>query len=152
MKLWQKILWQLLFFTPIGYFLRMLSLLQGDDIPGVFIHIAHDSKDAPTHVHIKENPYPYDRFNWFSSGVILLAQTTFIISSEVTNRFRNEFILAYGWFASMFGVVSIISSIFPTFNWNWKFPIIRISVIELLLLGMLILPFVVGSFILWPSK
>ena len=46
----------------------------------------------------------------------------------------------YAWIASIFGVVNIVSAIFPTLNWNGKlFKVINISVIWVLVILFLIL-------------
>lgn len=117
MKWWQKIIIKALYFTPVGYVLGLLSLLDGGNIQG--LKITPFRKDMPL-VTIKENPTTKDRLTWFFSGAFLVAQGWFTIEFFLRQRILEQFTFWYAALAFLFGIIAIFSAIFPRFFWNKK--------------------------------
>lgn len=111
MKLWQKIVVGLLYLTPVGFMLTSTSLLEGKNTSGIHVSLGVSS---PARATVKPNPTIKDRVIWFGSGVILLVEACFIAVNEIGEDFGG----AYAMIAFIFGVVSLISSLFPRFPWN----------------------------------
>lgn len=114
MKLWQRIILRLLYLTPFGYLLSTLSLLQGEKTKGIYINLKQYS---PIRAHVKQKPTFNERLNWFINGVFLLAQGWFVLIKQIAGDIGEAFALV----AFIFGVVSLVAAIFPSFPWNKKF-------------------------------
>lgn len=115
MQLWQRILIKLLYLTPIGYILGMLSLLEGKSHRG--LKIIPFPKDIPI-VSVEGKPSFQDRVSWFTNGVILIFQGWFALQFLLKYGVLEEFISWYGALAFLFGFITLVSTLFPKFPWN----------------------------------
>ena len=113
MKLWQKIVLQLLYLTPFGYLLSSYSLIQGKRTPGIFISLESYS---PIRAFTKEKPTFRERTGWFINGIILLIEGIFVQFYEIAGDIGGGF----AFLAFIFGLVSLVSAIFPRAPWNRK--------------------------------
>lgn len=113
MKLWQKIVLRLLYLTPFGYFLSTLSLLQGKKIKGIQIDL---ERYSPINAHAAKNPTFDERLNWFVNGIFLLVEGWFVLVKQIAGDIGGGFVLV----AFIFGVVSLISALYPSILWNRK--------------------------------
>ncbi len=111
--LFQKILLRLLYLTPVGYILSTLELLTGERTKGIFIDLRRYS---PIKSKIKQNPRPDERINWLINGIFLIFESWFV----VTNQIGDDIGGGFAFVALVFGIVSIISAIFPNVSWNKK--------------------------------
>ena len=114
MKLWRKIVLRLLYLTPFGYLLSTLSLLQGEKTKGIYIDL---KRYSPIRAQVKQKPTFNERLNWFINGVFLLGQGLLVLIKQIAGDIGG----AYALVAFIFGVVSLVSAIFPSFPWNKKF-------------------------------
>lgn len=137
-SLTEIIIVQLLYLTPIGYALSLLSLQLGERTPGVYIDIP---RDMPMTVHIKANPLLVDRTQWLFTGAFLLGQALYVL----WQRLGGVFGMAYAWIALVFGLVSVVSFVSPTFPWNKRFKITRISILEILVVLALVVSLALTS-------
>lgn len=104
----------LLYLTPIGYLLSLFRLYSGERTPGVYVYLP---ENMPPAVIVKENPLFNDRAQWFFNGLFLVFQVFVIIHNNLSGTVGQ----AYSWMAFVFGVVNVVSAIFPTFNWKEKY-------------------------------
>lgn len=114
-----KIVRRLLYFTPIGYVLSLFDLHLGKATPGVYVHLP---QYTPPKVFVKKNYLPKDRFDWFFNGSVLLAQAGFAVSSNLMNPTSVEeiqiLLSMFIWTALLFGIVNIITALFPKVSWE----------------------------------
>ena len=121
---------RLIYLTPIGYILSLLSLISGDKTPGIYIEL------TPFWVFVKKDYLARDRFNWFFNGTILISQAFFVIFNSLGGNLGG----AYAWIALTFGFVNITTAIHPKFNWNERiFKFLDITPIVILIILFLIL-------------
>jgi hypothetical protein len=113
MKFWQKIILRLLYLTPFGYLLSILSLLQGEKTKGIDIDL---KRYSPIRTQIKQKPTFNERLNWFINGIFLLTQGWFVLLKQIAGDIGGAFALV----AFIFGAVSLVAAIFPSFPWNKK--------------------------------
>lgn len=97
--------------TPFGYLLSTLSLLQGGKIKGIQVNLGSYS---PISVQITKAPTLSDRLNWFVNGILLLVEGWFVLVKQIAGDVGGVFALL----AFVFGVVCLISAIYPGFPWN----------------------------------
>lgn len=117
MKFFQRIFLRLLYLTPVGYFLSLLSLVKGESTPGVYVVL---EKYSPIEALVKENPTAKERMDWLINGMVLLLGFWFVSISGIPAE-RNiigDFAATYAWMSLVFGVVSTVSAFFPKFPWN----------------------------------
>lgn len=126
-KLIQQITARLLYLTPFGYLLTLPNLESHENKMGISFPIF---EDVPFQVKVQENPTVGDRANWFMNGSILLIQIYFIYHYNLGGKFGT----VYGWMASIFAVVNILTALFTNFPWNKNIPIIRLKYIDLLVI------------------
>lgn len=119
-----------LYLTPVGYLLSLFNLISGEATPGVYVYLP---RDELVRVFIKKNPTVNDRVNWFVNGELMIIQAATLLHRNLGGKWGG----AYAWVATIFGVVSAVSAIFPSFNWNGK--LFGVSVIWMLLILSLIL-------------
>lgn len=122
----QQIFLYLLYLTPLGYFLSLTKLMDPKYSQGVFVQI--DEK-KPMYVFVKANPTVSDRFHWFTNGVALTWQSYWV----ATRFYDIEIVAGYAVFAIIFGIVNIVTAIFPRFPWNSQSKIMSIIIIILIL-------------------
>lgn len=113
MKLWQKIAIRLLYLTPIGYLFSVVFLFQGKRTPGINILF---KRYSPIGANIKKSPTSKERIVWFINAIFLLAEAWFVFVNEIGGAIGGTF----GLLALVFGVVSLVSAVFPCFPWNKK--------------------------------
>lgn len=104
----------LLYLTPVGYLLSLFRLYTGERTPGVYVYLPQDLSPA---VIVKGNPLFKDRVQWFFNGLCLVFQVFIIIQNNLGGTLGQ----AYSWLALVFGIVNVVSAIFPTFNWKEKY-------------------------------
>lgn len=126
-----EIIFRLLYLTPIGYILSLYSLEIGKKTPGVYIAL---SDNVPTTAFIKQDPLFIERIEWGLSGVFLLVQAFIILWRHLGWKFGA----AYAWIALVFGIISFVSAFFPSFPWNKRSKIFKISILEMLIIFCLI--------------
>lgn len=112
-QLLEKIGLTLLYLTPVGYILRLISLQTGNSTPGVFVEM---SKHKPIIVVVKNNPTIGDRFHWLVNGVFLITQAFVIIKNELGASWGGT----YAYVALIFGITNAVAAFFPSLNWNKK--------------------------------
>ncbi len=112
-KTFQNILISLLYFTPIGYLLKLISLNTGKTTPGVFVKM---TRHEPVTVVVIKNATISDRVHWFINGTLLLTQAFYVVNYQIGGDFGG----AYTYTALIFGIVNIISAFFPTIDWKDK--------------------------------
>ncbi len=131
-KIIQRTIIYILYLTPFGYLLSMISILSGERTPGVYVHLAE--KD-PVLAFIKPNPTLYERLKWFFSGMVLTGQAYYIIRNEIGDNWGGSYALV----AAIFGLTSLISAIFPHIKWNKNMSRqFRLSLIWILFIVILI--------------
>lgn len=113
MKFWQQVVLRLLYLTPFGYLLGTLSLFQGERTKGIGIDL---KRYYPIKAHIKQMPTLNERLNWFVNGAFLLAEGWFVLAKQIAGDIGGVFALV----AFIFGSVSLISAIYPSFPWDKK--------------------------------
>lgn len=112
-KLWQKILLRLLYLTPIGYILSFVSLTEGEKVSGISVTL---ERYSPIKATVKTSPTLNDRLNWFINSLILLIQGWFIIIRD--RNTVSDFGGGYAMASIIFGLVCLISALFPHIQWN----------------------------------
>lgn len=125
----QEIFLRLLYLTPTGYLLSLLTLQTGKQTPGVYITL---QRYTPILAYIKPNPLILDRVQWLFNGISLILQALVVFSQKFGNIFS-----VYGWIALLYGIVNFISAVFPKFDWNKKLGVLRVTIIEILMLVLL---------------
>ena len=113
MKLWQKVIVRLLYLTPVGYLLSTLLLLQGEKTKGIYIDL---KRYSPISVSVKQYPTFNERLNWFINSIFLLVEGWTVLVKQIAGDIGGAFALT----ACIFGLVSLVSAIFPNIPWNKK--------------------------------
>lgn len=111
MKLWQRVLLRLLYLTPAGYLISTASLLQGEKITGISLVL---ERYSPVRVKTKRQPSFNERVDWFVNGVFLIIEGWFVLFNNIAGDIGGVFALV----AFIFGLVSLISALFPRLPWN----------------------------------
>lgn len=125
-----------LFTTPIGYLLGLLRVIKTNNTNGIVIE---PHADKPLNVYVKNSPLPQERLRWIIYGVTLASQG--ILINNIDSK-QSEKIIFYLGFCFFFGVINLVSGIFPNFPWNKR--TFKISVFELLILATGIAFFVIN--------
>lgn len=94
-------------------------------------------------VYVKRNPLFQDKLNWLLNGSILIFQGFYIF----LNKIGGDLGVTYSWLALVFGFVSFLSALFPSFNWNGRKKIIKLSFIEIVVIVSLIISVVASDIV-----
>lgn len=111
MKFWQRVIIRLLYLTPIGYLLSIVSFLQGETIKGIAVDL---KRYSPIRVNVKQYPKHAERFAWLVNSIFLFAEGWIVLTNQIAGTVGGAFALM----AFLFGGVSVVSAIFPRFPWN----------------------------------
>lgn len=133
----KKIGLQLIYMTPIGYLINFSKLQIGEYVPGIYIEL---SPDYPIKATVKENPSLKERFNWFFNGFILISQSLFLASDKFWDKIMTVLysqdiwsivVFTYIGTGLIYGILCILTPIFPTFNWNKSIFFGKITILEI---------------------
>jgi hypothetical protein len=116
----ERLFLRLLYLTPVGYFLDSIHILEGRKTPGLYVEF---SRYSPFRAFITKNPTIDERINWSINGIILLAQGGFVLVKiwENTRGLFASLSLIFVIVSFVFGLVSLISALFPKIRWNKYF-------------------------------
>lgn len=109
--LW-KLIVRLIYLTPIGHILSLLTFLVAQKKEGIDIRL---SKYSPIRANIKENPTTTERINWFINGLFIFFESYFLITKGWTN---NDYIGAIVFISVISALVNLIAAIFPRTQFN----------------------------------
>jgi len=128
-KIFQEIILFILYATPLGYLLSLLRIIDSEKHSAVYMQIV---REKPLNVYVKQSPLPYERLRWIIHGLTLLFQAIFSLYLGLSSKNTTDMNLfgAYVWMAFLFGLISFLSGIFPTFPWNKR--LFGISIFEVI--------------------
>lgn len=115
----KKFLWRLvvrlIYLTPIGHILSLLTFLAVQKKEGVNVQL---SKYSPIRANIKENPTTTERINWFINGLAILFESYFLIAKGWIDV---DFVGAIVFVSVISALVNMVAAIFPNAKFDKEF-------------------------------
>lgn len=115
----KKFLWKLfvrlIYLTPIGHILSLLTFLAVQKKEGVNVQL---SRHSPIRANIKDNPTTTERINWFINGLVIFFESYFLISKEWTD---NNLVGAIVFVSVISALINVVAAIFPNAKFNKDF-------------------------------